>query len=1180
LKTKYEDTKVQMEEMKRQKTENSKRLIEMSGLVKSLQVIPVNYEKTKAIDGNNFVNVQRKIEAIMHEMNEAKKRYDELRNEKYFQNDTIQAQEQHIESMEEQIDILKKRLEREEIEQKEQQKKAAEKQSVNTEELEQQVMLQEMEIMNLTAEIHQLKKGSTKQTAIGAEIKAHEASNAAKYAAIQKMEEQLASLQDEQIAQKMRKVNIVKKHTEEQSGKSILEPTPTTVAEISKLEDDLTNLRLEQEKISAAEKLKKIQILPPPQKPPSSRLTGSKSQPWDRDLEWKDSICKNKIELDVVTQNNDATVDERDPVAPEPESDKEGQNENMLTLPTLTNEKKVVKSARKKKRGGSAFGATDRSVSSNASQSLESIAEEKEIKQTEIQNVKTLNGSKKNIKSNFSDTSRTEEMSRSSHSSASHSISLPTDYESSGSKLSLYDDDSTNSNSKQKRLSAVELMQTDDGSVEAVSYYSASLKGGPSEDTEDRTTDSTSTTSTESSAEESGAGESGESSYEESSHESSHASSSGIYSSEASTQSSSRSVLEQIPEEADGDVDSEWECNKSAVELVKDQQELKDQQAGSLLIRKQLQESESKYEKLMNDYTQLVSKSQESTKTLEEENKKLREREGDALSNMAKDSEEENKARWIKQENKMLLKSLEKQNEVMAKQGKKFEKLEKEHSHTKTELEDKKKRYDQLILDFSNLSGGSKTKEEYTRLKALHQAVVLKLADVVEENEIFEKERDTAIDQSESKDIKIRAYDEAIASLNKTEYDLKRLEEVHEDTVTELQQLGDKNKELKDLYDQEVGNAAGDLEKLQQDYVGAMTELEMLMSSNKEFIGIEEKLNASEVKVAMLEEDTKKMSEKLLATKKKSNARAGQMKEVIAQYKTLKSDYAEKCDKLNRLELTVDDLGSSKAMKEMKAMEKALEMAAEEAAEAVTGKKARESDLKIVLQHYEKLQLKYTALKRKLDSKPFDESLSGCESVTASQLTDEEKKNPKSMDEEKKEDPGSIEENSKYQEEVQNLEKMLKESRESMGWKDDKIAKTLTELKEAKELVEILETEKKDLEVELSEVKSNLLLARKKAENADNRQDNGQDKLRNAIANNHKLQQVYDSLLRKFGDTRGELQKAKNNIKVKEQEEKHARKRAATVHGQYKKLQEDHDVVVQRLEKLKKNMLITQPAEC
>jgi len=1148
LKNKYEETKVQMEKMKLQKNQNNKRLIEMSGLVKSLQGIPVSYNKTA--EGNNLVNVQRKIEAIVYEMDEAKKRYDELRDEKYFQNDTIKSQEQQIKQMKEQVTVLNERLQEEELEQKEQ---AVEKQMANTEELEQQVMLQEMEIMNLTAEIDQLKVTKVSGTDIGTEIQQQKASNDAKYAEIQKMEEKLASMQEEQNAQKMNQASIVKKHTEEQSD-FVMKPSSFTFREINKLEDDLATLKMEQEKAGAMEHPDKLQILPPPQKPIAAR-SGSKSQPWKQDLEWKENSCVKKTELEVVA-NNDVIFDE--PVV----SKSDHEEQDLLTLPSLTNEKKDVELARKNT--GNKSVSSDNTLSLGLS--IGFVAEELlEEQPEEIKQSKTLDSD-----SNNSGTSATGVSSASSFSASEIGAKMTLSDDEAASKMSL-DDDNSASNLPQDNENnvvevkhsddgsiEVELKHSDDGSIEAISYSKPALKSAPSHSSDD----GTALSETESSH----GSHSGSSSSAGSTHgESSGGSSSGIYSSDGSTQSSSRSILEQIPEGVEAEMEasgSEW-GSQSMLDV-----ETKDLQTGSLILRKQLKESESKYGKLIGDYKQLVSKSQVSMEKLQEDNQKLREGQGVTLKSMTNDSEEESKTLYVKQENKMLIKSMEKQNEVMEKVVRNYEKLQTEHSRTLAELEEKKKRYDKLILDFSKLAKGGRTTDDYHRLKALHEAVVLKLADMGEENDKLENELDDAIDQSERKDIQIRAYDEAIAALNKTELDLKNLQDVHGDTIVELQKLSDKTKELQDLYDKEVAKTGNADKKLQQDYVDAKTELEMLITSNKEFKGIEEKLNTSEVKVTMLEDEAKKMKARLHKSKKKSTTRADQLKDVISQYKTMKEEHSKKCEELARLELATNDLGCKKGIQEMRTMEAALQKAKKEVVEAITGKEARENDLKIVLQHYEKLQAKYEKLKLESDSKTSDEFSAGSNSLPFDEAPTTSRISP--AVEEKKKDPVLTEEDNKHQEEVLKLEKLLRESKVSINWKDDKIDKTLMELKSAKEEIAILETEKKELEVELSEVKSKLLLAKKEAENAGEKEGSGQERLRTAIAKHNQLQRVYDSLLKKFDNSRDELQKAKKDIKVKEEQEKHARKRAATV--QLKKLPEDHDVVVQRLENFKEEM--------
>jgi hypothetical protein len=1124
----------------------------MSGLVKSLQGIPVAYNKTA--EGNNLVNVQRKIEAIVYEMDEAKKRYDELRDEKHFQNDTIKFQDQQIRQMKEQVTLLNERLQEEELEQKEQ---AVEKQMASTEELEQQVMLQEMEIMNLMAEIDQLKVVKVSSIDIGAEIQQQKASNDAKYAEIQKMEEKLASMQEEQNTQKMKQASIVKKHTEEQSD-FVMKPSSFTFREIDKLENDLATLKMEQEKAGAMEHPEKLQLLPPPQKPIAAR-SSSKSQPWKQDLEWKESSCAKKTELEVVA-NNDVAFDE--PVV----SESDHEEQDLLTLPSLSNEKKDVELANKTM--GNKSVSSDNSLSLGIS--IGFVAEELlEEKPEEIMQSKSLDSD-----SNNSGTSATGISSASSFSASEIGDKMTLSDDEAASKMSSDDDNLASSLPEDNGNNAVEvkhsddgsieveLKHSDDGSIEAISYSKPALKTAPSHSS----CDGTALSETESShGSHSVSSSSAESTHGESTHgESSGESSSGIYSSDGSTQSSSRSILEQIPEGVEAETEAEWGSHS----ILDD--ETKDLQTGSLILRKQLKESESKYGKLMGDYKQLVSNSQVSMEKLQEDNQKLREGQGATLKSMNDDSEEENKTRYVKQENKMLLKSMEKQNEVMEKVSRNYEKLQKEHSRTLSELDEKKKRYDKLILDFSKLAKRGRTTDDYNRLKALHEAVVLKLADMGEENEKLEKELDDAIDQSETKDIQIRDYDEAIAALNKTELDLKQLQDVHGDTIAELQQLSDKTKELQDLYDKEIANTGNADKKLQQDYVDAKTEMEILMASNKEYQGIEEKLNASEVKVTMLEDETKKMKARLHKSKKRSIARADQLKDVISQYKKMKEEYSEKCEELARLELAANDLGSKKGIQEMRTMEAALQKAKKEVIEATTGKEARENDLKIVLQHYEKLQGKYDKLKLESDSKTSDEFSAGSNSLPFDEAPTTSRISP--AVEEKKKDPVSTEEDNKHQEEVLKLEQLLRESKVSINWKDDKIAKTLMELKSAKEEIVILETEKKELEVELSEVKSKLLHAKKEAENVGEKEDSGEERLRTAVAKHNQLQQVYDSLLKKFGNSRDELQKAKKDIKVKEEEEKHARKRAATVNTKLKKLQEDHDVVVQRLEKFKEEM--------
>merc|ERR1712194_634039 len=146
------------------------------------------------------------------------------------------------------------------------------------------------------------------------------------------------------------------------------------------------------------------------------------------------------------------------------------------------------------------------------------------------------------------------------------------------------------------------------------------------------------------------------------------------------------------------------------------------------------------------------------------------------------------------------------------------------------------------------------------------------------------------------------------------------------------------------------------------------------------------------------------------------------------------------------------------------------------------------------------------------------------------------------------------------------LERRMKECKElleSSSWKDAKIATTMADLKSTKEHVELLESERNKLQVDLCTLKSQLLLARREVSKIEERKESREVQLRTAVANHHQLQQVYTSLQDKYEDTNTELEKSKQITK-----------RAANIHGQYKKLQSDHDVVVERLERLKIEMTI------
>merc|ERR1712194_426285 len=294
-----------------------------------------------------------------------------------------------------------------------------------------------------------------------------------------------------------------------------------------------------------------------------------------------------------------------------------------------------------------------------------------------------------------------------------------------------------------------------------------------------------------------------------------------------------------------------------------------------------------------------------------------------------------------------------------------------------------------------------------------------------------------------------------------------------------------------------------------------------------------------------------------------------------------------------------------------KALEDELEKAKKDAEEAINEKVTRENDLRIVLKHYGKLQKmcettakefddltkKYQQAVEKVevleqqgyginmeppvDNNNDDEQKKKEDDITVGEIVKE--REDKKVTQQANDDETEITTNEHEEidrtrcEEIEELERRLKECKElleSSSWKDAKIATTMADLKSTKEHVELLESERNKLQVDLCTLKSQLLLARREVSKIEERQESREVQLRTAVANHHQLQQVYTSLQDKYEDTNTELVKSKQITKVELEKSKQITKRAANIHGQYKKLQSDHDVVVERLERLKIEMTI------
>ena len=196
------------------------------------------------------------------------------------------------------------------------------------------------------------------------------------------------------------------------------------------MEEKLASMQKEQEAFKSQQQT----IVKPTQKvwesPRKAKI--NKFSPWNTDLQEKEDIVDEETELDVVV-NSDIVGDYEDPA-----EDSQSEEQNLLSLPTL-----------EKKTEAESVGTTEPSITEN-SQSLESIVEETENEE-EIEKIKAVDSN--------SDTSAT--------------------------KLSISDDDASSKTSTASSANKVEIMQRDDGSIEAISYAKQVLKRSPSQVSED-----------------------------------------------------------------------------------------------------------------------------------------------------------------------------------------------------------------------------------------------------------------------------------------------------------------------------------------------------------------------------------------------------------------------------------------------------------------------------------------------------------------------------------------------------------------------------------------------------------------------------------------------------------------------------------------------------------------------
>jgi DNA repair exonuclease SbcCD ATPase subunit len=197
-------------------------------------------------------------------------------------------------------------------------------------------------------------------------------------------------------------------------------------------------------------------------------------------------------------------------------------------------------------------------------------------------------------------------------------------------------------------------------------------------------------------------------------------------------------------------------------------------------------------------------------------------------------------------------------------------------------------------------------------------------------------------------------------------------------------------------------------EKLKQEYAEAMAKVAVLEQSNEELKDVKDKYNSAEAKVTMLERDLQFVATKAESAEQKQQARATHLDDVIFHYKTLEQEHEEVNQKLQRLQAVISSDTSFRsqeraldsasvdesecksanssiadqtkaaavyaklkayqgrikelqkqrdaALEQIKEIEDELRKAKQEAVKTMEAKKAREKDLRNVIEHYKKLQ--------------------------------------------------------------------------------------------------------------------------------------------------------------------------------------------------------------------------------
>lgn len=339
------------------------------------------------------------------------------------------------------------------------------------------------------------------------------------------------------------------------------------------------------------------------------------------------------------------------------------------------------------------------------------------------------------------------------------------------------------------------------------------------------------------------------------------------------------------------------------------------------------------------DYVKEYNNAMSLVQELKRENEKLRRNHSQALSNMAQVSGVTSQAEQYKREYEKIAKVLEEQKQSATLANTKYEKLRREHAKMVEDQKEEHAKYIQLMEDYGKIAHREPDLENYDKLKQLHSAVVMKMADLGEENESLLVERNEARKEKEQAEAKTRALS---SELDATTAAYKDLQKANDDTSSKINKLtrqcdsfktkyyellasdqtmhsesSSQKDERYDMLHREYERALNKLraveakgptaDKLKRDYAESQAKIAVLEQSIKELEMTRDQYHAAEAKVTLLERNSIKAEKAAAAAKKREQQRATHLKDMLSHYKALEKEHEAVSEKLKRLQAVISD---------------------------------------------------------------------------------------------------------------------------------------------------------------------------------------------------------------------------------------------------------------------------------